>query len=140
MDFAAIQAVSMLNRVFGAFSGFSTGADKFRYASWIATPFENNADNAETIQNISTRKYELYYRFQQRVSHDMSATAHASSVPKSHQQQIVTWRNIGVTSSRDSNCGEGRRDLKFVLFSGDVTGDEGAAVQRADVVQSGDAV
>jgi len=46
----------MLNRVFGAFSGFSAGADMFSWnvvittSSSAPTPFENNETNAETVQ------------------------------------------------------------------------------------------
>ena len=46
----------MLNRVFGAFSGFSADADMFSWnvvittASSAPTPFENNGNNAETVQ------------------------------------------------------------------------------------------
>ena len=46
----------MLNRVFGAFSGFSAGADMFSWnviittASSTSTPFEDDENNAETVQ------------------------------------------------------------------------------------------
>jgi len=46
----------MFNHVFGAFSGFSAGADMFSWnviiatASSAPTPFENNENNAETVQ------------------------------------------------------------------------------------------
>ena len=46
----------MFNHVFGAFSGFSAGADMFSWnviiatASSAPTPFENNETNAETLQ------------------------------------------------------------------------------------------
>ena len=99
------------------FSGFSAGAEMFSWnvaitmASSASTPFENNENNAETVQSSVP-------------VHTNSATDTYNASATSYEQfmqvrlQKVTknrsWHD-GVTSSRDSNRDKGRRDLKFVL-------------------------
>ena len=108
----------MLNRVFGAiFSGFSAGADMFSWnvaittTSLTSTPFENNENNAETVQSsvpVHTNSATDTY--------NASATSYEQFMQVRLQKVIKSgsWHD-GVTSSRDSNRDEGRRDLKFVL-------------------------
>jgi len=99
------------------FSGFSAGADMFSWnvaitmTSSASMPFENNENNAETVQtsvpvhmNSATDTYNA-----SATSYEQFMQVRLQKVTKSG-----SWHN-GVTSSRNSNHDEGRRDIKFVL-------------------------
>ena len=91
----------MLNRVFGAYSGFSAGADMFSWhvvittSSSALTPFENNENNAETTVN-STRIYALRYRLLQHVSNELTVHIRSFQVRGRRQTSTVTEK---VTNS-----------------------------------------
>ena len=89
----------MLNRVFGAFSGFSACADMFSWNVIISTassapmPFENNENNAETTVN-STRIYALRYRFLQHVSNELTVHTRSFQVRGRRQTSTVTEKKL----------------------------------------------
>ena len=130
----------MLNCVFGASSGFSAGADKFRCALSIATPFKThrlpktsapeNMNSATDTYNASATGYEQFMQ----VRFEKVTNSDNAKVPSRHDV-MEPWRD--VISWQQPWRGPARPQVRP---SDDVTEDECTVAQRVDTVQLADVV